>query len=223
MDTEKTNKVAQQVRLAAALTAELAAQSEKKVNKICEQPRRRRLRSATASVSGSATVPASHTSAVPFVTVPLNRGQESVGHENLARGSNTQEKLREEFVTEIALQEWTNELKTKTPSRRTQDGGVRETEDGTRRSPSSETPGARQSKGDVLADRDVLRAKAKLTWHSCQSIRWSLSVKITLLPALPSCSGRATVVKLSRGACTSSSQFGRTFSRSWRSLLKKKW
>ena len=35
---EKAIKVAQQVRRAAALTAELAAQSEKKVTKVCEQP-----------------------------------------------------------------------------------------------------------------------------------------------------------------------------------------
>ena len=37
-DTEKANKVAQQVRRAAALTAELAAQSEKKIAAVCDQP-----------------------------------------------------------------------------------------------------------------------------------------------------------------------------------------
>ena len=35
---ERTNKVAQQVRRAAALTAELAAQSEKKTAAVCDQP-----------------------------------------------------------------------------------------------------------------------------------------------------------------------------------------
>ena len=37
-DKEKANKVAQQVRRAAALTAELAAQSEKKTAAVCDQP-----------------------------------------------------------------------------------------------------------------------------------------------------------------------------------------
>ena len=37
-DKERTNKVAQQVRRAAALTAELAAQSEKKTAAVCDQP-----------------------------------------------------------------------------------------------------------------------------------------------------------------------------------------
>ena len=37
-DKEKANKVAQQVRRAAALTAELAAQSEKKTVAVCDQP-----------------------------------------------------------------------------------------------------------------------------------------------------------------------------------------
>ena len=37
-DKEKANKVAQQVRGAAALTAELAAQSEKKTAAVCDQP-----------------------------------------------------------------------------------------------------------------------------------------------------------------------------------------
>ena len=37
-DKEKGNKVAQQVRRAAALTAELAAQSEKKTAVVCDQP-----------------------------------------------------------------------------------------------------------------------------------------------------------------------------------------
>ena len=37
-DKEKANRVAQQVRRAAALTAELAAQSEKKVSVVCDQP-----------------------------------------------------------------------------------------------------------------------------------------------------------------------------------------
>ena len=37
-DKEKANKVAQQVRRAAALTAELAAQSEKKTAVVCDQP-----------------------------------------------------------------------------------------------------------------------------------------------------------------------------------------
>ena len=38
MDKERANKVAQQVRRAAALTAELAAQSEKKTAAVCDQP-----------------------------------------------------------------------------------------------------------------------------------------------------------------------------------------
>ena len=37
-DKEKANKVARQVRRAAALTAELAAQSEKKTAAVCDQP-----------------------------------------------------------------------------------------------------------------------------------------------------------------------------------------
>ena len=37
-DTEKANQVAQQVRRVAALTAELAAQSEKKTAAVCDQP-----------------------------------------------------------------------------------------------------------------------------------------------------------------------------------------
>ena len=37
-DKENANKVAQQVRRAAALTAELAAQSEKKTAAVCDQP-----------------------------------------------------------------------------------------------------------------------------------------------------------------------------------------
>ena len=37
-DRERANKVAQQVRRAAALTAELAAQSEKKTAAVCDQP-----------------------------------------------------------------------------------------------------------------------------------------------------------------------------------------
>ena len=37
-DKEKANKVAQQVKRAAALTAELAAQSEKKTAAVCDQP-----------------------------------------------------------------------------------------------------------------------------------------------------------------------------------------
>ena len=37
-DKEKANRVAQQVRRAAALTAELAAQSEKKTAAVCDQP-----------------------------------------------------------------------------------------------------------------------------------------------------------------------------------------
>ena len=37
-DKEKANKVAQQVRRAASLTAELTVQSEEKLNKVCEQP-----------------------------------------------------------------------------------------------------------------------------------------------------------------------------------------
>ena len=37
-DKERANKVAQQVRRAAALTAELAAQSEKKTAAVCDQP-----------------------------------------------------------------------------------------------------------------------------------------------------------------------------------------
>ena len=37
-DREKANKMAQQVRRAAALTAELAAQSEKKIAAVCDQP-----------------------------------------------------------------------------------------------------------------------------------------------------------------------------------------
>ena len=37
-DKEKANRVAQQVRRAAALTAELAAQSEKKTPAVCDQP-----------------------------------------------------------------------------------------------------------------------------------------------------------------------------------------
>ena len=37
-DKERTNKVAQQVRRAAALTAELAAQSEKEVTAVCNHP-----------------------------------------------------------------------------------------------------------------------------------------------------------------------------------------
>ena len=37
-DKEKANKVAQQVRRAAALTAELAAQSERKTAAVCDQP-----------------------------------------------------------------------------------------------------------------------------------------------------------------------------------------
>ena len=39
-DKENANKVAQQVRRAAALTAELAAQSEKKIATVCDQPPR---------------------------------------------------------------------------------------------------------------------------------------------------------------------------------------
>ena len=37
-DKEKANRVAQQVRRAGSLTAELAAQSEKKVSVVCDQP-----------------------------------------------------------------------------------------------------------------------------------------------------------------------------------------
>ena len=37
-DREKANRVAQQVKRAAALTAELAAQSEKKVSVVCDHP-----------------------------------------------------------------------------------------------------------------------------------------------------------------------------------------
>ena len=37
-DKENANKVAQQVKRAAALTAELAAQSEKKTAAVCDQP-----------------------------------------------------------------------------------------------------------------------------------------------------------------------------------------
>ena len=37
-DKEQANKVAQQVKRAAALTAELAAQSEKKTAAVCDQP-----------------------------------------------------------------------------------------------------------------------------------------------------------------------------------------
>ena len=37
-DKERANKVAQQVRRAAALTAELATQSEKKTAAVCDQP-----------------------------------------------------------------------------------------------------------------------------------------------------------------------------------------
>ena len=37
-DKEKANKVAQQVRRAAALTAEHAAQSERKTAAVCDQP-----------------------------------------------------------------------------------------------------------------------------------------------------------------------------------------
>ena len=37
-DKERVNKVAQQVRRAAALTAELAAQSEKEVSAVCNHP-----------------------------------------------------------------------------------------------------------------------------------------------------------------------------------------
>ena len=37
-DREKANRVAQQVRRASALTAELAAQSEKKVAAVCDHP-----------------------------------------------------------------------------------------------------------------------------------------------------------------------------------------
>ena len=37
-DKEQANKVSQQVRRAAALTAELAAQSEKKTAAVCDQP-----------------------------------------------------------------------------------------------------------------------------------------------------------------------------------------
>ena len=37
-DKEKANKMAQQVRRAAALTTELAAQSEKKTATVCDQP-----------------------------------------------------------------------------------------------------------------------------------------------------------------------------------------
>ena len=134
----------------------------------------------------------------------------------------------------------------KTSSRGTQEGGAREREDGTRRSPFLETPGARQSEGDVLADSGVPRTKAKLTWHSCQSMRhpsaliscgddliFSFALTLCLrsfphghpcgseanrslhqlhvaeiLRVLLTCSGRATVAKLSRGACSSSSELG---------------
>ena len=76
-DRGKANKVAQQVRRAAALTAELAAQSEKKIAAVCDQP------PGPGELSGHIEAPKMEAGAPPPSPLPGHNDARPVGQANV--------------------------------------------------------------------------------------------------------------------------------------------